>query len=122
MLLKIPDKVELDSKVVKNVRLNVPNTNQFRLKCTLIDENDGEKDVDIAVTDCECGFDIKSMVWKAEASGIDMFSKSPIKVFFIYSKKKKTVTIEFIKGDKKKKFTLNNEDMSQLIQQNSISQ
>lgn len=100
MRIYIPEKITIDNHVVKNVRLNIPNQYQGRLKCT-VERDDGDKDVDIACTQFECkGLDVKSMTWKATAACIDMLTKSPIQINFKYLKLKKRWKIDIIKDGK----------------------
>lgn len=103
MVLKIPGEIIIDDvAVAENLRLNVADR-KGRLKCTT-KKGDDVKQVDIAITKFECEKLISTMSWTATAVGIDMQSKLPIVIKFIYYKMKKICKIQLNRGKESREF------------------
>ena len=98
MLLKIPS-FEIDEvERVKNIRLNIPNKSQFRLKCTLLN-GDIEKDIDIAAREFKCKLSGMTTV-TANIIGVDMISKLTVNLTFSFNLLNKEKRLKGVAGNK----------------------
>lgn len=88
MLLKIPGEVEIDGEVIcRNLKLNIPNQNQFRLKS---EWNEGERwsPGDILCENTTWGI-TKGLKLHIDTNCVDMITKTPINLKFVLDPFKK---------------------------------
>ena len=88
MLLKIPGEVEIDGEVIcRNLKLNIPNQNQFRLKS---EWKDGESwsPGDILCESTTWGI-TKGLKLHIDTRCVDMLTKTPIILKFVLDPFKK---------------------------------
>lgn len=84
MLLKIPGSIEIDDvERVKNIRLNIPNKSQFRFKCTMLQEDGNERDLDIVCREIKCMFHGTNL--GVTLIGADMITKLSVNVTITYN-------------------------------------
>jgi len=117
VLFKIPGSFEIDGdEKIKNIRFNLPNRNQFRLKCTLL--NDGkEKDIDIAAREFKCKLSGVTTV-SATIIGVDMTTKLSVNLVLSFNMISKEKHIKGVVGDKNLDIVLNTvEDVKSLVDQ-----
>ena len=99
MLLKIPGSIEIDDvERVKNIRLNIPNKHQFRLKCTMLQEGNIERDLDIVCREIKCMFHGTNV--GATIIGVDMITKLSVNVTITYNLFKKETHIKGVISNK----------------------